>query len=44
MTEMDDWIYTNETQAPGQPLPPKPDGDDKKSGKDEKSGNDEKKG
>ena len=43
MTEIDDWIYLNETQAPGQPLPPK-DGDDKKSGKDEKSGNDEKKG
>ncbi len=24
MSEIDDWIYTNETQAPGQPLPPKP--------------------
>lgn len=23
MTDRDDWNYTNETLAPGQPLPPK---------------------
>ena len=34
MTEIDDWIYLNETQAPGQPLPPKPNGDEKKGDND----------